>query len=108
MISKEPVRGNGLARVTFELPSSLWAGQVNLVGEFNNWDRSGLPMAQDRSDGNWRVTIDLESGRAYRFRYLVDGQELLGDWQADGHLKNSQGSYDPVVDLTDLGGRSTP
>lgn len=103
MIRKEPGRNNGLARVTFELPSSIWAGHVSLVGEFNDWDSAATPMAQDRADENWKVTIELEPGRRYRFHYLVDGQERLSDWQADDHTENSLGSYDPVVDLTEFG-----
>ena len=103
MISKESIARKGLARVTFELPSCLWAGRVNLVGEFNNWDGLVTPMTQDPFDENWRVTVDLESGRRYRFRYLVDGQEMLNDCQADDHVENPQGLYDPVVDLTKFG-----
>jgi hypothetical protein len=38
MISKELGSKTGLARVIFELPATVWAGQVSLVGEFNNWD----------------------------------------------------------------------
>jgi 1,4-alpha-glucan branching enzyme len=103
MITKEPTGTNGLARVTFELPSTVWADQVNLVGEFNEWDNLVTPMIQDRADEHWRVTLDLEPGRRYRFRYLVDGDVWLSDRQADDHVANSQGSYDPVVDLTEFG-----
>jgi 1,4-alpha-glucan branching enzyme len=102
MIRKQPLTDSGLARVTFELPASLWAGQVNLVGEFNNWDRRATPMTQDRIDGRWRVSLDLQPGRRYRFCYLVDGEAWLKDAQADDHVQTRAGSFDPVVDLTDL------
>jgi 1,4-alpha-glucan branching enzyme len=108
MINKEPTKSKDWARVTFELPSSLWAGRVNLVGEFNDWDGMVTPMTQDPSDGNWRVTVDLEAGRRYRFRYLVDGEAELNDWRADDHVQNPQGSYDPVVDLTQFGCQASP
>jgi len=100
MIYKEPAKQKALMRVTFELPSNLWAERVNLVGEFNSWDTTATLMSRNRSDANWKVTIELETGRRYRFRYLIDGKEWLNDWHADDHLENPYGSYDSVVDLT--------
>ena len=101
MIRREPAEKEGLVRVAFELPSAIWAERVNLVGEFNDWDTTATPMTRNRSDANWKTTIELESGRRYRFRYLVDGQEWLNDWHADDHAENPYGSYDSVVDLTE-------
>lgn len=100
MITKEPAK-TGRVRVTFELPSTMWAERVNLVGSFNDWDTAVTPMTHNRSDANWRVTLDLEAGQRYRFRYLVDGKEWLNDWHADDHVENPYGSYDSVVDLTE-------
>jgi 1,4-alpha-glucan branching enzyme len=101
MIQKEITKKRNVARVTFELPSNMWAERVNLVGEFNDWDTTATPMTRNRSDANWRATIELKTGRRYRFRYLVDGKEWLNDWHADDHDENPYGSYDSVVDLTD-------
>jgi 1,4-alpha-glucan branching enzyme len=98
MIQKEPLKGNQV-RVTFTLPSNMWAERVNLVGEFNDWDTAATPMKRNRSDANWKVSIDLKAGRAYKFRYLIDGREWLNDWHADDHEENPYGSYDSVVDL---------
>jgi len=100
MITKGPGSRQGLVRVTFELPSTMWAERVNLVGEFNEWDTTAMPLTHSRSDANWGVTIELQSGRRYRFRYLVDGREWLNDWHADDHVENPYGSYDSVVDLS--------
>lgn len=100
MITKEPVNKAGRVRVTFELPSTMWAERVNLVGEFNDWDTAATPMVHQRNDANWRATVELEPGRRYRFRYLVDGKEWLNDWRADDHAENPYGSFDSVVDLT--------
>ena len=103
MITKEPAGNKGLTRVTFELSSALWAERVNLVGEFNDWDTTSTPMNRSRSDANWKATVDLQEGRRYRFRYLVDGKEWLNDWHADDHIENPYGSYDSIVDLEDSG-----
>jgi 1,4-alpha-glucan branching enzyme len=100
MITKEPPNKQGFVRVTFELPSNMWAERVNLVGEFNDWDTSATPMKRNRSDANWKATLLLEAGERYRFRYLIDGKEWLNDWHADDHMENPYGTYDSVIDLT--------
>jgi 1,4-alpha-glucan branching enzyme len=101
MILKQQLKKKSSVRVTFELPSNMWAERVNLVGEFNDWDTAATPMSRSRSDANWKVSLDLEAGQRYRFRYLVDGKEWLNDWHADDHLENPYGSYDSIVDLTE-------
>jgi 1,4-alpha-glucan branching enzyme len=103
MIKKVPIKEKGLVRVTFELPSTVWAERVNLVGEFNNWDTLSTPMKRERADASWKVIVELETGRRYRFRYLVDGKEWLNDWHADDFIENPWGSDDSVVDLTEFG-----
>ena len=101
MITKTPAKRKGFVRVTFELSSTLWAERVNLVGEFNDWDTTATPMTRNRSDANWKATVELKAGQCYSFRYLVDGKEWLNDWHADDHSENPYGSYDSVVDLSD-------
>jgi 1,4-alpha-glucan branching enzyme len=101
MIRKEPASKKGFVRVTFELPSTTWAERINLVGEFNDWDTTATSMTRNRSDANWKVTVELQGGQRYRFRYLVDGKEWLNDWHADDHEENPYGSYDSVLDLTE-------
>jgi 1,4-alpha-glucan branching enzyme len=108
MIAKEPAGKTGFVRITFELPSNIWAERVNLVGEFNGWDTTSTPMNRNRSDANWKVSIELETGQRYRFRYLIDGKEWLNDWHADDHVENPYGSYDSIVDLAGTGDTSSP
>ena len=101
MITKEAADGEERVRVTFELPSALWADRVNLVGSFNDWDTTTTPMTRQGVDGTWRVTVELEAGRSYGFRYLVDGKEWRHDWHADDYQENVYGSHDSVVDLSE-------
>ena len=105
VIKKEMVAGTDQIRVTFAVPSTTWADRVNLVGEFNDWDTTATPMLQTRADASWRVTVGLTSGQRYRFRYLINGQEWLNDWKADGFFSDvvPQGICDSVVDLTQIG-----
>ncbi|MBN1661106.1 MAG: isoamylase early set domain-containing protein [Anaerolineae bacterium] len=99
MITKTHTARKNKIHVTFELPTSVSAQQISVAGEFNGWD-TGLFMDRRHPGGNWMLTVELEAGRRYRFRYLVDGHEWLNDWYADDHVENPFGSYDSVVDLT--------
>ena len=99
---KKSGQGTGRCRVTFELPAEVSADTVHLCGEFNDWSRTATPLAH-RKDGRFSVTVTLEAGRAYRFRYLVDGDRWENDWAADAYAPNEYGGDDSVVDLTDRG-----
>ena len=54
------------------------------------------------AEGGFSVTVGLDAGRAYRFRYLLDGQRWDNDWAADAYQANDFGGDDSVVDLTAL------
>ncbi len=97
MIYKEPLPDGKFVRVTFELPSSIWAERVTLVGDFNGWDSDRDEMRQARSDGSWRITLVLPAGHEYQFRYLVNGLDWQNDWHADKYASNQFGTDNSVV-----------
>jgi 1,4-alpha-glucan branching enzyme len=82
--------------ITFEIPGTIWAERINLVGDFNGWDETNLPFSQNR-EGTWVIKVELEAGRTYRFRYLFDGATWRNEWHADAYLANLHGSQDSVV-----------
>ncbi len=89
--------GQGLVvQVRFLLPDSIWADRINLVGDFNDWNRDSHPMQRDR-DGGWYVQVDLEPGRTYQFRYLCDGERWMNDTQADGYTPNAYGTDNFII-----------
>jgi CHAD domain-containing protein len=51
-------------------------------------------------EGGFVRTVQLEAGRVYRFRYLLDGHRWENDWAADRYVPNVYGSDDSIVDLT--------
>lgn len=93
------VDGRLVARVTFRLPEAIWADQITLVGDFNQWNTQSHPFTRNGSD-IWRITLDLEPRRTYQFRYLADGKEWMNDQEADAHVYNNYGSNKSVV-ITD-------
>jgi 1,4-alpha-glucan branching enzyme len=82
--------------VTFEIPDTIWAERINLVGDFNDWDTTSLPFRRSR-EGNWQIELHLDSGLEYRFGYLLDGIHWRYDWHADKYAPNSQGGFDTIV-----------
>lgn len=84
--------------VTFELPVRIQAQSACLCGEFNDWNPANHPMIR-HEDGSFSVSLRLESGRSYRFRYLLDETRWENDWSADRYEPNPFGTDDSVVDL---------
>jgi hypothetical protein len=82
--------------VTFTLPSEVGAGDVALCADFNGWTAGSIPLSRG-SDGAWQVTVPLEPGNSYRFRYLLDGERWENAWQADRYEPNPFGSDDSVI-----------
>ena len=90
----------GTASVTFTLPAAVRATRVAICGEWNGWSVGGDVM--ERVGDVFSLTIVLQAGRAYRFRYLLDGTRWENDWDADAYVRNAFGTDDSVVDLTAL------
>src|SRR6266849_6624902 len=88
---------DGTVAATFELPASIWADSIHLVGDFNQWDHTSLPMKQRHSDGVWEVTLALQAARDYQYRYLINGTYWQNDWQADRYTPNPYSSENSVL-----------
>ncbi len=88
-----------MIEVTFRLPAAAGATRVSVAGDFNGWSRTDHPMTN--TDDGLAVTIALEPGRWYRYRYWVDDNRWENDWTADWYTPNAYGGDDSVVDLTD-------
>ena len=98
MIEKCFTNRNGArkVRVTFRLTDTLWADAIHVVGDFNGWNRTSHPLTHNRF-GIWMLTVELEVGRVYQFRYLLDGKEWFNDTQADAYVYNQHGSSNFVI-----------
>jgi len=81
--------------VAFTLPADVDAGSVALCGDFNGWSAEATALERG-DDGSWQVSIPLEPGRSYRYRYLLDG-ERWENGQADRYEPNPYGGVDSVI-----------
>ena len=62
------------------------AQSVHLMGDFNNWNPTSLPMER-RSDGGWFLQVSLAQGE-HQYQFLVDGVPTL-DPNASGQARNA-------------------
>ncbi|MCR4733925.1 MAG: isoamylase early set domain-containing protein [Treponema sp.] len=88
--------------VVFNVNVNAAAGaeKVYLVGEFNSWDETSIPMKKD-PDGSFSVKKQLETNKEFQFRYLLDGKTWINDWKADKYVRSELANDDnSVVDTT--------
>jgi len=84
-VKKTYLKSRPACKVTFELPKAAvdGASKVAVVGDFNDWRTDDAVSLKRQKDGRFAVTVELAVGRAYRFRYLIDGKRWENDWAAD-------------------------
>jgi 1,4-alpha-glucan branching enzyme len=87
-----------VCKVTFTLAKDIAnsANQINLAGEFNNWDIESIPMKKLKG-GEFSASVDLKQGREYEFKYIIDGKEWLNEPDADMFRSNVFLSDNSVV-----------
>jgi hypothetical protein len=92
--------GPANVHATFRLRCGASRHEVCVVGDFNDWSPTANPMT---FDGYCYVAeVGIPTGRAYRFRYLIDDERWMIDWGADRYTPNEFGGGDSILDLTTL------
>lgn len=97
-IKKEYSKDKTICKVTFTLPKEVAEqfDEVALVGDFNNWDHKANSFTLKNKKS---ITIELEAGNEYQFRYLADGEVWLNESEADKHVATPYGSQNSVLVL---------
>jgi|SRR6056297_2804824 len=90
MIKKQFLKSKPVCKVTFSMPAEAAseAKEVKLVGEFSEWTKSPIDMKKLK-DGSFKTTVNLETGKEYEFRYVIDGDRWENDWEADAYRPNA-------------------
>jgi 1,4-alpha-glucan branching enzyme len=99
-IEKKFLKAKPICKVKFSLSGDQYksASSILLVGDFNNWQLGETPMKKAKT-GVWSVSVDLESGKEYQFRYLIDGTNWENDPEADKFVPSGLGSENSVLAL---------
>jgi len=93
-----PEAVDGGVRFTVEAPD---AETVHLAGEFNAWDPEATPMSDEDGDGVWEVVVDLQTGRTYQYKFVIDGG---AEWRPDPdnqeRVDDNYGGENTVMSVT--------
>lgn len=100
-IKKQFLKSKPVCKVTLSVPKSISNGakKIQVVGEFNGWDVKATPMEQLKN-GTFKAILDLETGRSYQFKYLIDGEIWENDDYADDYVRNEFDTINSIVNLT--------
>jgi 1,4-alpha-glucan branching enzyme len=92
-----PKKGS-TCKVTFELPAEATTGvkKVAIVGDFNDWKTTANILSRNK-EGLFSITVVLEQGHEYQFRYLMDDTRWENDWAADKYLPSTFANCDNSV-----------
>lgn len=97
-IDKRYLKSKPVCKVKFIAPDPLVenAKKIYLAGEFNSWDYETTPLRKQK-DGSYATTLDLETGKEYEYRYVLDGERWENDDDADKYVPNVCGADNSVV-----------
>jgi 1,4-alpha-glucan branching enzyme len=99
MITKQFMKSKPVCKATFTLPVEVApeAENIQVLGEFNNWDpTNGIEMKKQKN-GFFKATVELETGKDYQFRYLVNGNTWINDQEADKYISTQYGTENCVI-----------
>ncbi len=79
--------------IIFTLPAEALEGasEAVVLGDFNNWTPGHEFELKRQEDGSFKTTVELEGGRTYQYRFLLNN----GTWQNDYNAEE----YQPVSGL---------
>jgi predicted flap endonuclease-1-like 5' DNA nuclease len=100
MLKKAFSKTKPVCKVTFTLPVEAVKGgkDVRILGDFNKWSwENGFPMKAGKAA--FSTAVELETGKEYQFRYLIDNHIWENDWKADRYEPAAFGAYNSVVAL---------
>jgi len=97
-LKKQYMKTKPVCKVTFILAKdiAMSANTVNLTGDFNNWDIESIAMKKVKS-GEFSASVELEKGKEYQFRYVIDGKEWINETEADKFVSNEFHSENSVI-----------
>lgn len=65
-------------RVFFKFGAEYHTESIEILGDFNNWERGKIFLEDDDGDNVWWGTTELPSGQYY-YKYLLDGKNYRID-----------------------------
>ena len=92
-ITKKYLKSKPICKVTFALPKEAAEGakKVAIAGDFNDWSTK-KDMLKKLKNGTFKITLDLETGKEYQYKFLIDGEKWENDWDAEKYVASGLGA----------------
>jgi hypothetical protein len=75
-----PSDGPGSVVLTLRVPAEFACRTAQVTGDFTEWS----PVTMSAEPGGSRsITMRLASGRAWKYRFVIDGSRWINDPRAD-------------------------
>ncbi|MEO5943536.1 MAG: hypothetical protein ABIP30_07450 [Ferruginibacter sp.] len=94
-------------KITFTLPAEALAEATGalLLGDFNDWNTEKGIALKKQKDGSLKVVTELEAGKTYQYRFLLNDGRWVNDYNAENyapvsgfHIENSMITVAEVLD----------
>jgi len=79
-----------MKKITFRLPAEALgnATGASLLGDFNEWNLDKAIGLNAQPDGTFAASVELEPGKSYEYRFLLNNGTWINDWSAEQYVYN--------------------
>ena len=91
---------NPMVTHTFSYKSESIDSNIVVMGQFNDWSRTALPLYDEDNDGIYERTVYLKPQR-HEYKFVVDGVELI-DPTNPIFISNNIGGWNSILELTEF------
>ena len=91
---------NPMVSHTFTYKSERVGSNIVVMGQFNDWSRTELPLRDENNDGIYERTVYLKPQR-HEYKFVVDGVELI-DPENPVFISNNIGGWNSILELTEF------
>ena len=98
MIKRSKGKSADKVKVTFAVANNPEQPTVSVVGDFNEWNPGKTKLIK-RNNGTRSVSVQLDKGESYRFRYYTADGDWFNDEAADAYVQGEHGADDCILRL---------
>lgn len=80
-----------MKKITFTLPAEALGNATGavLLGDFNDWSLDKGISLSVQPDGTLAASVELEAGKSYQYRFLLNDGTWINDWAAQQYVHDN-------------------
>ena len=94
------MRVNPMVEHTFSYKSEIDSSKIVVMGQFNDWSRTALPLFDEDNDGVYERTVYLKPQR-HEYKFVIDDVEEV-DPANPIFISNNIGGWNSILDLSEF------